>query len=103
VICRAETWNEIEDYWKAKKEWLRQYLQLPNRIPSHNTFNRFFSALDPESFEQAFLLWIRTVSSLTEGEVVNIDEKTFRGSREVDRKPTIHIVSAWPNTNQLIL
>jgi hypothetical protein len=55
VICGAETWNDIENCGKSKESWLRQYLQLPNGIPSHDTFNRFFSALDPDEFEQAFL------------------------------------------------
>jgi len=69
VICGAETWNDIENYRKAKEDWLRQYLPLPNGIPSHDTFNRFFSALDPEEFEQAFLSWIKEISEFTEGEV----------------------------------
>ena len=55
VICGAETWNEIEAYGDSKEDWLRNHLQLPNGIPSHDTFNRFFSALDPEAFENAFL------------------------------------------------
>ena len=44
VICGAETWNDIENYGKAKQSWLEQFLQLPNGMPSHDTFNRFFSA-----------------------------------------------------------
>jgi hypothetical protein len=65
VICGAETWNDIENYGKSKESWLRQYLQLPNGIPSHDTFNRFFSALDPDEFEQAFQSWIKDISELT--------------------------------------
>ena len=81
VICGAETWNEIEDYGKSKESWLRQRLQLPNGIPSHDTFNRFFSALDPQEFEQAFMSWVKDVVQLTDGEVVSIDGKTLCGSR----------------------
>jgi len=103
VICGAETWNEIEAYGESKEEWLKEYLRLPNGIPSHDTFNRFFSALDPESFEESFLSWIRAVSTLTEGEVVSIDGKTIRGSRGTGGKHAIHMVSAWANANQLSL
>ena len=63
VIWGAETWNDIEQHGKSKQSWLGQYLRLPNGIPSHDTFNRFFSALDPEAFEEAFLSWIKDVSS----------------------------------------
>ncbi|KAA6309566.1 hypothetical protein EZS27_038966, partial [termite gut metagenome] len=101
VICGAETWNDIENYGKAKESWLRQYLQLPNGIPSHDTFNRFFSALDPDEFEQAFLSWIKDISELTDGDVVSIDGKSICGSRCGDSKRAIHIVSAWSKTNQL--
>lgn len=59
VICGAETWNDIENYGNSKKSWLKQYLELPNGIPSHDTFNRFFSALDPEQLEYCFLDWAR--------------------------------------------
>jgi len=55
VTCVAETWNEIESYGESKEEWVRTYLELPNGIPSHDTFNRFFSSLDPSASEEAFL------------------------------------------------
>jgi predicted transposase YbfD/YdcC len=103
VICGAETWNDIEQYGKSKQSWLSQYLRLPNGIPSHDTFNRFFSALDPDEFEGAFLSWIRDVSSLTEGEIVSIDGKTICGSRCSGSKRAVHIVSAWASVNQLSL
>jgi predicted transposase YbfD/YdcC len=103
VICGAETWNEIETYGETKEAWLRTYLRLPNGIPSHDTFNRFFSALNPEAFEASFVSWIQAVSSLTEGEVVSIDGKALRGSRDSRGKQAIHMVSAWANANQLSL
>jgi hypothetical protein len=55
VICGAESWSGIEDYGKAGEEWLRRYLRLLGGIPSHDTFNRFFSASNPEAFEEAIL------------------------------------------------
>jgi predicted transposase YbfD/YdcC len=103
VICGAETWNDIEHYGKSKESWLKQYLQLPNGIPSHDTFNRFFSALDPDEFEEAFLSWIKDISELTDGDIVSIDGKTVCGSRDTGSKRAVHIVSAWSKANQLSL
>jgi hypothetical protein len=94
VICGSEIWNDIENYGKSKETWLRQYLSLPNGIPSHDTFNRFFSALDPELFEETFLAWIASISKLTEGDVVSLDGKTMRGTRESGSKRAVHIISA---------
>ncbi|MDR2621728.1 MAG: ISAs1 family transposase, partial [Dysgonamonadaceae bacterium] len=103
VICGAETWNDIENYGKSKESWLRQYLQLSHGIPSHDTFNRIFSALDPDEFEQAFLSWIKDISELTDGDVVSIDGKTICGSRDSKSKRAVHIISAWSKANQLSL
>ncbi|HRQ86353.1 MAG TPA: transposase family protein, partial [Flavobacteriales bacterium] len=50
IACGADTWNEIESFGKAKQEWLGTVIQLPNEIPTHDTYNRFFSALEPGEF-----------------------------------------------------
>ena len=104
VICGADTWVEMEAYGKAKYDWLKEFLALPNGIPSHDTFARVLARLKPEEFQRCFLNWIRAVSDLTHGEVVAIDGKTLR--RSFDRaagKGAIHMVSAWATANQVVL
>jgi hypothetical protein len=103
VICGCENWNDIEAYSKSKREWLSKYLKLPNGIPSHDTFNRVFSALDPIAFEACFLEWVKSVAELSEGEVISIDGKTIRGSREKGAKAAVHMVSAWAGLNHMVL
>lgn len=103
VLCGAESWNDIEQYGKAKQPWLKTLLSLPNGIPSHDTFNRVFSALDPEQLEACFLAWVREVAQLSQGEVVSIDGKAIRGSRQAGNKAIVHMVSAWANANHLVL
>jgi hypothetical protein len=66
VICGAESWNDIELFGKSKEEWLSSFLQLPNGIPSHDTFNRLFSALNPAELENCFVEWTRSVADLCE-------------------------------------
>jgi hypothetical protein len=72
VFCGAETWNDMEDFGKAKFLWLKTFLKLPEGIPTHDTFNRVFSFLDPKKLGECFLQWTRAVFRLTEGEVINI-------------------------------
>ena len=64
VICGADTWIEIEIYGQAKHEWLKQFLELPNGIPSHDTFSRVFSRLEPEQFQNCFLNWVKSISKI---------------------------------------
>lgn len=104
VISGATGWEDIESYGKAKYEWLKQYLELPFGIPSHDTFQRVFARLKPSEFQQCFIKWIAAVSEVSKGEIVAIDGKTLR--RSFDRasgKAAIHMVSAWAKTNRLVL
>ncbi len=104
VICGADSWVEREAYGNDKEAWLRQFLALPNGIPSHDTFGRVFARLKPEELQRCFLRWIQAVREVTHGEVVAIDGKTLR--RSFDRaagKGAIHMVSAWASANRVVL
>jgi predicted transposase YbfD/YdcC len=103
VLSGAESWNDIADYGEDKREWLQTFLTLPSGIPSHDTFNRVFAALDPEEMERGFAAWVSSIAKLTAGEVVAIDGKTLCGTREVGKKALVHMVSAWASANNLVL
>lgn len=103
VICGAEGWNEIEDYGNAKIDWLEKFLHLPNGIPSHDTFNRVISMLDPKELNGSFVAWTRSIAELTDGEVVAIDGKCMRGSSDDGTGTYTHLVSAWASANNLLL
>ena len=103
VLSGAESWNDIADYGRDKLEWLKTFLALPGGIPSHDTFNRVFAALDPEEMERGFAAWVSSIAKLTAGEVVAIDGKSLRGTRETGKKTLVHMVSAWAEGNGLVL
>ena len=104
VICGAESWVEIEEYGYSKQEWLKQFLALPNGIPSRDTIRRLFAQLDPKQLQNCFLSWIKTLTQLTQGEVIAIDGKTLRHSYDKGKnKGAIHMVSAWASQNSLVL
>jgi predicted transposase YbfD/YdcC len=104
IICGADDWSGIEEYGQAKEEWLRQFLELPHGIPSHDTFGRIFSWLDPQAFEKSFLSWVQGVMETTSGQVIAIDGKTLRSSYDhANGKEAIHMVSAWAEKNRLVL
>ncbi len=103
VLSGAESWNDMADYGRSKREWLKTFLTLPSGIPSHDTFNRVFAALDPEEMEKGFVDWVSSIAKLTAGEVVAIDGKTLCGTRETGKKKLVHMVSAWAEGNGLVL
>jgi predicted transposase YbfD/YdcC len=103
VLSGAGSWNEIEDYGKAKRAWFKGFLKLPGGIPSHDTFNRVISGLDPAEMERSFSDRVVSIAKLTAGEVVAIDGKALCGTREAGKKTLVHMVSAWASANNLVL
>lgn len=104
VICGADDWVSIQEFGEAKLEWFQGFLELPNGIPSHDTFGRVFGLLDPDQFHTCFTNWILSVSEVTKGQVIAIDGKTLRRSHDKTLgKGAIVIVSAWATANHLVL
>lgn len=104
VICGADTFTDFEEFGLAKQAWLRQFLELPHGIPSHDTFGRVLARLNPTAFQQCFLNWVRAVATLTDQEVVPIDGKTLRRSHDKTKgRQAIELVSAWTRRNRLML
>ncbi len=103
TISGADTWDDMEDWGNAKKEWISTFLELPNGIPSHDTFNRIFSMIELEQFHKAFIDWVRAVTEKIEGAVA-VDGKTIRRSKDMaNGKRAVHMVSAWAAENNLVL
>lgn len=104
TICGAEHFTEMEDYGRANQDFLQTFLELPNGIPSHDTFGRVFARLDPHEFKKCFAAWVDSIRNATDGEVVAIDGKTLRRSHQRGRgKGPLHLVSAWAANNRLTL
>lgn len=103
VIAGADGWMDVERFGKSKEAWLRTFLELPNGIPSHDTFGRFFALLNPVAFQQCFIDWVQALHETVEG-VVAIDGKTARRSHDQAKgKKAIHVVSAWATANGVAL
>jgi predicted transposase YbfD/YdcC len=102
TIAAADGWEEIADFGEQEENWLGQFLELPYGIPSHDTFGRVFSILDPEEFQQCFFAWVASVNEMTNGQVVAVDGKTNRRSHDKAERP-LHIVTAFATANGVAL
>jgi predicted transposase YbfD/YdcC len=104
VLCGADNWAEVERYGRRKHDWLKTFLALPNGLPSHDTFGRVFSRLDPAAFQRCFLDWVGAVAEASDGRIVALDGKTLRRSFDTAAgRGALHLVSAWATENQLLL
>jgi predicted transposase YbfD/YdcC len=103
VICGADTFEEVERFGNAKHDWLKRFLALPHGIPSHDTFNRVFAALDPEKFGGCFARWMADLWEVTGLRQVAVDGKAVRRAPRDTFSGCLHLVSAWATENRLIL
>src|SRR5262249_10473907 len=104
VLCGAESWSEVEEFGPSKMAWLKQYLALPAGIPSHDTFGRVFRLLDAQVFQERFIRWVEGTFKVERGQVIAVDGKTARGSRDSYRgQDAIELVSAFAHESGLLL
>lgn len=102
LICGAESFEDMEVFGDSKEEWLRTFLKLEHGIPSHDTFNRLFAALDPEKFLEAFMRWTESLRKAVAEEVVALDGKALRRAIDAGQCPKV-VVSAWAAGSGLVL
>jgi predicted transposase YbfD/YdcC len=104
VLAGAQCYTEIEDFCRHHKAWLKNYFLLPNGIPSHDTFSRVFSAINPNAFQECFFTWIKSIIELLPENVIAIDGKSIRASKRVrEGLKALHIVNAWSCANGISL
>jgi predicted transposase YbfD/YdcC len=104
VITGAKSWLDIESFGQCKYKWFKSFLELPNGIPSHDTFNRVFSRINPQELEKCFSNWVKSISDLLPEEQIVIDGKTLRRShdRNIEQKAIV-MVSAFSRQRELVL
>ena len=100
----ANGWADIERFGKAKRDFFRQFLSLPNGIPAHDTFGRVFARLDPVALLGCIQKWLAAFGAALDRELVAIDGKTLRGSFDTAAgQSPLHLVSAWATEARLVL
>lgn len=104
VICGADSWVDVAMFGEAKRDWFEQFLPLPHGVPSHDTFSRVFRHIDADAFEKCFREWTQEICALAQDEVVALDGKRLRRSKETGLgREGIHLVSAWASEQRLVL
>jgi predicted transposase YbfD/YdcC len=104
AICGADNWEDVAGFGEAQLAWFKTFLELPNGIPSHDTFNRVFARLDPQQFRTCFTRWISATRTVIGGQVIAIDGKVLRRSHDKGiGQAAIDMVSAWASANRVVL
>lgn len=104
VVSGADAWTHVAEFGRSKSAWFKEFLELPNGIPSHDTFGRLFAKVDPTGFQTFFARWVQDLGESLCGKTVAIDGKTLRGSQDrINAKAPTHMISAWASEIRLVL
>jgi hypothetical protein len=107
MVCGCDGPTAIHRRASNRREWLEQFLELPNGIPSRDCIRRLIMALKPEAFQGCFQEWIAHAierDGCRPDRLIAIDGKTNRRShdRAADLGP-LHIVTAWASEEGIAL
>jgi predicted transposase YbfD/YdcC len=102
VIADCDDWPEIVLFAQKRLAWFKRFLKLTHGVPSHSTFERVFSKLEPQALQSCCLAWLRAIADTLGVGHVAIDGKTLCGSASSKWGP-LHVVSAWATEANLTL
>jgi predicted transposase YbfD/YdcC len=104
VLCGADDWCAVQAFGVSRHDWLKQFFELPEGIPSHDTFSRVMGLISPKEFSACLVNWLSAFQRALKGRVVSIDGKAARGSgsKKLGLR-MLHMVSAWANEAGIML
>lgn len=103
LICDGDVFEAVEDFGKAREHRFRRYLALPHGIPSHDTFRRVLSIVDPVEFGRCFNRWSVALHGTTDGGNCPGRQDDPTRFRRLYRSSPVHLVSAWAIESGLAL
>jgi len=104
MLCGVNDWSSVVLFGKHQLDWLKKFGSFSSGIPSQDTLERVFAALDSKSFNTCFSNWMESIRNPIPSEVIAIDGKTMRGAKDTKAcKNMPHIVSAWAVENGICL
>jgi len=103
-LSGGEDYEDMVLFAKTHEDFLRDYIILPNGIPSHDTFNRVFSSLSPDSLRQCLSDYGKDIVGLLAEKQICLDGKKHRGVSPTSRGNSgFYIVNAWVAENRICI
>ena len=101
IISGGEGYVDMECFGKLKLMFLRKFYAFKNGTPSDDTFRRFFTQLNPDTFKILFRKWVESLAVTAQAMVIAIDGKCSRGSHDGELQ-MLHTVSAYDTGSHVV-
>ena len=94
ILCGVKSYDLMQEFCEVRIKWFKKWIELPNGVPTYNTFARVFEAIDPGEFSHCIATHLKQAGVGLTADQIAIDGKALRGSRNKEDRH-IHAVSAW--------
>lgn len=104
LLSNGEDFVDMVEFAEQRLEWLEEVLELPNGIPSHDTFNRVLQLVDPQSLSVCLASDGQYLVESVKDKLVNFDGKKIRGVSPKSRgNKGLFILSAWVSEQRICI
>ena len=107
MLCGCDGPTAMHRWAVNRLDWLKEFLRLPQGVPSRDCIRRLLMASRPEAFQKCFQDWLAQVVHVDDtgpARLIAIDGKECRRSHDAGKGlGALHIVSAWASEEGIAL
>ena len=111
VLADCNEWEEIADYAKDEKDFLKTFLKLTGGIPSAKTYERVISMIDSHELNKIFVEFIKDIQFMEAiyfKDILSFDGKVDKGSARdkgyiVEETKPLNVLNVYSDKLQMCI
>ena len=111
VLADCNEWEEIADYAKDEKDFLKTFLKLTGGIPSAKTYERVISMIDSHELNKIFVEFIKDIQFMEDiyfKDILSFDGKVDKGSARnkgyiVEETKPLNVLNVYSDKLQMCI
>ncbi|WP_228464753.1 ISAs1 family transposase [Chryseobacterium antibioticum] len=103
-LSNGEDYEDMVLFGQSHRDFVQAFCELENGIPSHDTFNRVFSLLNPDLLRCCLNDYGKDLIGLLSEKQICLDGKKLKGVSPTSKSNRgLYIVNAWVAENRLCI
>ena len=111
VLADCNEWEEIADYARDKKDFLKKFLKLTGGIPTAKTYERVISLIDSQELNKIFVDFIKDIQFMDDiyfKDILSFDGKVDKGSSRkkgyiVEETKPLYVLNVYSDKLQMCI
>ena len=111
VLADCNEWEEIADYARDEKDFLKKFLKLTGGIPTAKTYERVISLIDSQELNKIFVDFIKDIQFMDDiyfKDILSFDGKVDKGSSRkkgyiVEETKPLNVLNVYSDKLQMCI